>query len=134
MAHIYLQETDYEAMFDCTIDATSKPTTTNYLIVENLIANILHGKLGISSALTTDPELSLAKIYVGCLIQLFGASEKLEQEYVSPEQFLSSEEFLTKVPKFNWLIEDIRSNLDTEEPPAYWYDIGDHYFGGGTEL
>lgn len=120
-------------MFDCTIDATTKPTTTNYLALENLLANILHGKLGIASALTTDPELSLAKIYVGVLIRLFGAIASLEQDYVGPEQFLMTEEFLSKVPKFNWIVEDIRNNLDTEEPPAYWYDMGDNYLKG-TEL
>ena len=120
-------------MFDVTIDATTNPTTTNFLTVENYIANILHGKLGISSALTTDPELSLARIYVGTLLRLFTAISDLAVDYVGPETFLTTEEFLSRIPKFNWLVEDIRNNLDDEEPPAYWYDMGSNY-PGGTEL
>jgi hypothetical protein len=132
-AAIYLAETAYEAMFDTTIDATTNPTTTNYITIENYLANILHGKLGVTTALTTDPELSQARIYVGTLIRLFGSTTVLEQDYISPEEFVISEDFLDKVPRFNWLVEDIRNNLDTEEPPAYYYDMDD-YFGRGTKL
>lgn len=127
-------ETAYEAMFSTTIDATTNPTTTNYITVENYLANILHGKLGITTALVTDPELSQAKIYVGILIRLFGSTNVLEQDYISPEEFVISEDFLDKVPRFDWLVKDIRNNLDTEDPPAYYYDMGRYYGGRGTEL
>jgi hypothetical protein len=133
MAEVYLSEVEYEALFSCTIDATTNPTTTNYLTVENYLANILHGKLGISTALTTDPELSLAMLYVGTLIQLFSNISDLATDYVGPETFLETEQFLTKVPRFDWIVEDIRNNLDTEEAPAYWYDMGYNDLGG-TEL
>ena len=120
-------------MFDVTIDASTRPTTTNYITTENLIAQILHGKLGISTALTTDPELSLAKIYVGTLLRIFGKQSDLAEDYVGPEEFLVSEEFLSKVPKFNWLVEDMRNNLDAEDAPAYYYDMA-RYSDRGTEL
>lgn len=89
--------------------------------------------MGISTALTTDPELSLAKLYVGVLLRLFTAVAELAVHYVGPETFLASEDFLDKVPKFNWIVEDIRNNLDNEEAPAYWYDMGS-FHARGTEL
>lgn len=120
-------------MFEVTIDATTRPTTTNYITTENLIAQLLNGKLGISTALTTDPGLSLAKLYVGTLMRLFGSQSDLAADYVGPEEFLVSEEFLSKVPKFNWIVEDIRNNLDAEDAPAYYYDMS-NFSDRGTQL
>jgi hypothetical protein len=121
-------------MFDVSIDANSRPTTTNFLTVENLIANILHGKLGISAAVTTDPELSIAKLYVGLGIKIYSASNSAEQDYITPEAYLASEDFILKLQKLDGLVDIIRDNLDSEDPPAYYYDMEFNKFNSGEEL
>lgn len=133
MAEIYLSEVLYEALFDTTIDATSYPTTTNFLAVENYIANLLHGKLGIDTALTTNPALSMARMWVGLAIKIFSASNKAEQDYVSPEVYLASEDFILKIDKMDGLVNSIRDSLDEEDPPAYYYDL-DTGYRSGSEL
>lgn len=132
MAEIYLSEANYEALFTTTIDANSYPTTTNYDAVENYFAHYLNGKLGISSALTADPGLSMCRLYVGNAIWMFSQYTKGTEGFVSPERFSNMPLFMEQLARLDPLIDDIRDSLSSELPPAYYFDF--ETYGGGTPL
>jgi len=134
MAEIFLSETNYEAMFDKTIDANSYPTTTNFLSVENYFANLLLGKLTISTAPTSDPMLSMCKLWTGLMIREFGVYNEVGEKYATPEKFVASPHFLTKLEALDPIVETIRDNFTTEDEPAYTRRMGLGYYGGGAEL
>ena len=132
MPEIYLAEAAYEALFTTTIDANSYPTTANYDAVENYFAYYLNGKLGISSSLTSQPGLSMARLWVGNAIYLFGQYCKAGENFVSPEKFTEMTPFMELIARLDPLVDDIRDTLSTELAPAYYYDTD--IPGGGTRL
>lgn len=118
-------------MFDTTIDATTKPTSTNFVRVGTYFSQYINGKLGVSSNISSEPMLSQCQLYIGHVLKLFGAFNELKDDYVSPEQFVASPDFLVKIEQYNFLVEDIRNNLTSEDEPAYWINMYGHYGRGG---
>lgn len=129
MAEIYLSEANFEALFDETIDAASIPTTTNYVAIENYFANLLNGKIGVTSALSADPALSMCRLWVGYAIREFAAYNKLYQQYTSPKKFVDTPSFIDRMKLYDPLIDDIRDTLSSELAPGYYFDF-DRYGGG----
>lgn len=136
MAQIFLSETDYEAMFSVTIDGSSYPTTTNYNTFENFIANLLLGKLSISTAPTADPMLGMCKLWTGLVLYEFAAYNTVGEKYLTPEKVVASPHFLRKLEALEPIVETIRDNFTTEDEPAYTraMGLGGYYGGRGAEL
>ena len=121
-------------MFDVTIDGTTKPTTTNYPALSQTLTSLLNAQLQISTNITTDPNLDICKFWVGLMIREFGAYTELKEDYISPEAFVTTPHFLSKMAILDPLIQVIKGNMDTEDEPAYTRQMGMGYGGGGAEL
>ena len=121
-------------MFSVTIDASSYPTTTNYNTFENFLANLLLGKLSISTAPTADPALSMCKLWTGLMLYEFAAYNTVGEKYATPEKLVASPHFLTKMATLDPIVETIRDNFTTEDEPAYTRRMGMGYYGGGAQL
>lgn len=130
-AEIYLSSTAYNALFETTIGAGTFPSSTNYDAIENYFANWLNGKLRISTALTTDPSLSMARLWVGYAITEFSQYNKGRSTYVSPETFVNMPIFIERMEKYNMLVVDIENMIyeDGNREPAWSYEF-DRYGGG----
>lgn len=119
-------------MFDVTIDAATKPTTTNFLALSQTLTYLLNGQLQISTNISDTTNAGICKLWVGLMIREFGAYTELKEDYVSPEQFVMTPHFLSKMSILDPLIQVIKGNMDTEDEPAYTRRMGMGY--GGAEL
>ena len=131
----YIDEEEFEAMFDVTIDATTLPTTTNFVGVSGYFSHWLNVKLGIASNLATDPMLSTCKLYISFCIKLYGKYNETADRYVSPEQYINTQDFVTRIQQYDFMVSELRSNLTSEDEPAYYRDMYGYFsYGGGAPI
>lgn len=118
---------------DQTIDANSSPTTTNFVTFAQVLTHLLNGKLQIESNLTNTTNLGICQYWLGSMIKEYSEYSELKG-YVSPEQYLATPHYLTKMSILEPLVDIIKGNMTTEDEPAYTRRMGMGYGGGGAEL